>query len=350
MRNTFLKKLFRNTTDSKFDGQKTLYIHLGMGKTGSKWIQKYLGLNRENLLNQGFFYPISDFENPDSITELTTGLGIDFFVDENSRNSILNNWLDSRVSNLVISSEFLFNHFLFQPEDFQQRIKSLIREEKCRVKALLFIRDIEKLIISSAKQYIKVGDADGVIPFELRDTNSVINNIQHLYMKWIEIIDFFEQTDNAELKVLNYSRHKENLKVQIDNYLGIDGNFMKVPQKSIINRSLTAGEFFLIEELNNNLNEKIDLGISLTNNVDEVFSDADTLTPDLLDEIWSKTTQLRLQLNNKLVESERIKQSEINVQSNNTFTFTKQQIKEIVRLISIRINKTNNEIDTQPII
>lgn len=43
--------------------KKTIYLHIGIGKTGTSSIQKFLYLNRDKLLDDNTLYPLSGIQN-----------------------------------------------------------------------------------------------------------------------------------------------------------------------------------------------------------------------------------------------------------------------------------------------
>jgi hypothetical protein len=321
-------------------GNRTLYLHIGMGKTGSKWLQKHWGLNREFLQSNGIFYPLAEHENPMDIKSLTAGTGLDFLKDLNLQNKLVQESLNMKCNSLLVSSEFVFNFFMFDSDGFFKAVEDL---EKCgfkKIKILLFIRNIEELILSSYKQLVKVGYKAEALSFNIQNHDELIQSINFFYIKISELMEWSSsRNDLIELEIKNYSVHKNELK-QISNlWLNLELNDSIIKDDLIVNRSLTAGELFLIEQLNHFNQGYLDIGIELTSNVSRVFKDKDGLDPILKMKIWDETKDARNKLNSNLSEIERFNLIDDEVAESETFTFTREQLTEISRLIIINSQK-----------
>lgn len=329
-----IKRIFVNNQSEAAEGNRVLYLHMGMGKTGSKWLQKYWGLNKEYLQENGIYYPLAEHENPMDSQHLTPGTGLDFISNIRHRESVYSEGIKYGNDNLLISSEFVFNYFLFEPEKFKTELTEIISDNRTKVKILLFIRNTEELILSSYKQFIKVGKRADAIMFDMNNRSDLIQNINYLYSKYLEFIEFCENNKNIELTLLNYSNHKNELESISSKWLGIEINGAKLPSLQKVNRSLTAGECYIIEQFSILKNIDLSIGEELTAKVEDVFWDPEGLEETLIHEIWEKTSELRTELHKKLDPSEHITKGIGFSQKNRTFSFTESQLQQIIQLLN----------------
>ncbi len=319
----------------------TLFLHIGMGKTGSKWLQKYWGLNRELLQANSVFYPLTEHENPLDVKALTAGTGLDFLKDLNIQSKLIDETISSNCSSLFVSSEFVFNFFLFDSDGFYKAIEDLENSGFKKIKILLFIRNIEELILSSYKQLVKVGYKAEALSFNIQNHEELIQSINFFYFKITELIEWSSsRKELIELEIKNYSVHKNDLKLISNSWLNIELKDSMINDEVIVNRSLTAGELFFIEQLNHFNQGYLDLGIELTSNVSRVFKDKDGIDPSLKMKIWEGTKEARNKLNLYLLETDQFKFCEDEFVESNTFTFTREQISEIARLVILMSQKS----------
>lgn len=324
-------------------GNRTLYLHIGMGKTGSKWLQKHWGLNRDFLQSNGIFYPLAEHENPMDVKSLTAGTGLDFLKDLNLQNKLVQESLNMKCNSLLVSSEFVFNFFMFDSDGFFKAVEDL---EKCgfkKIKILLFIRNIEELILSSYKQLVKVGYKAEALSFNIQKHDELIQSINFFYSKIIELIEWSRSRNELiEIGIKNYSVHKNDLRQISSEWLNLELKDSMINDDLIVNRSLTAGELFFIEQLNHFNQGYLDIGIELTSNISHVFKDKDGLDPILKMKIWEETKDARNKLNLNLSEMERFNLIDDEVSESETFTFTKEQLTEIARLVILKSQKLDN--------
>lgn len=336
-----LKNVFINS--NSIAENRTLYLHIGMGKTGSKWLQKYWGINREFLHANGVFYPLAEHENPMDVKALTAGTGFDFLKDMNFQNRLVQESIDMNCNSLLVSSEFVFNFYMFDSDGFFKAVEDLEKSGFKKIKILLFIRNIEELILSSYKQLVKVGYKAEALSFNIQNHDELIQSINFFYMKITELIEWSKSRNELiELEIRNYSVHKNELKQISNQWLNLELKDSIIKDDIIVNRSLTAGELFFIEQLNHFNQGYLDLGIELTSNVSHVFKDKDGLNSKLKTKIWDETKDARNNLNLNLSELERFNLIDDEVSESETFTFTKEQLTEIARLVILKSQKSGN--------
>jgi hypothetical protein len=333
-----LKSIFVNNQSESADGNRILYLHIGMGKTGSKWLQKYWGLNKEYLQENGIYYPLAEHENPMDVKSLTAGMGLTFLENMKVQETLIHESVECECNDLLVSSEFVFNFFIFDSKSFFESIEKLEKYGFKRVKVLLFVRDIEELILSSYKQLVKVGYKAEALNFNLQNHEELIQSINYFYSKIVELIDWSQsKSDLIELEIRNYSVHKNGLKQISDEWLNMELRDSTIKEDLIVNRSLTAGELFFIEQLNYYNQSYLDLGMELTMNVSHIYKDKEGLDPQLKSKIWEKTKDLRDKLNSHLPEDDRFVQTTDESVESQKFTFTREQITEMARLIILKI-------------
>jgi len=224
---------------------KTLYLHIGGGKTGSSAIQNYLELNVDALEKYGIAY--LNRVNITSPYEITSGNGIPLV------NSLTQGKSDAEIKNLIksyigknesgiCSSEFLS---LLNTDNFITIIKNAM-DINVEVKIIIYIRDIIPFFLSKYDQAIKRhGEHRPFKKFVLTSDYDHFTTLKSLN-KINGIIDSSEC-----IKVIHYETSKNDL---IGSFLGTLGinitDSHKSEEKIIVNRSLTQQERSAIRAIN----------------------------------------------------------------------------------------------------
>ena len=151
----------------------TIYLHIGMPKTGSTTIQSFLTRNRETLASLNYLYPAFD-TNSDNHHDI-------FFTLKNKdierirlyKNAIAN-YLDES-ENLIISTEnFLWNYKIVSP----YRVKELF-SDSYDIKIIIYIRNIYDYINSWYCEYIQGFENQGSKTFCDFATIDNLNNCNY---------------------------------------------------------------------------------------------------------------------------------------------------------------------------
>ena len=135
--------------------QKRIFIHIGIGKTGTSSIQKMLIKNYDKFLDQNVLIPKTGLKygmahhdladlNETCMSEEKKKLYLD----------LLNEIEVTNEENVILSSEF----FSYVSPDYVEEIKMLLNEYD--VKIVFYVRDQIKLFNSTYLQWLKVGNKD----------------------------------------------------------------------------------------------------------------------------------------------------------------------------------------------
>jgi hypothetical protein len=149
---------------------KTLYIHMGMPKTGTSAIQNFLNKNQDDLYQLGYIYrymPFHDYKkNYTRVVKTRNGYFLhgwrkdfeDYDQAENERRldeglHILNQWFREK-DNIILTDESIFG--FLQKWDFMDRVKKFADENGIMVKPIIFLRRQDESVSSLYRQMVKV--------------------------------------------------------------------------------------------------------------------------------------------------------------------------------------------------
>ncbi len=150
---------------------KTLYLHVGIHKTGTSSIQRTLFSNRVLLENEGYFYPKGWNENHSGALQgmfsddpCSTVVNIKkcltreqiFAKDELNKNIIINEVQNTSCNNIIISAE---GTSLF-PKDELVIFKNFINErlDITEIVVILSVRDVLSFAMSTIQENVKSGN------------------------------------------------------------------------------------------------------------------------------------------------------------------------------------------------
>lgn len=233
-----------------------LYVHIGMGKTGTSAIQFFVSENSKKLDELGFLYP--EFDNNENLLEknldYTAGNGQLIISSIENKDYIkLFNFIDENIENknIIFSSENLLFYFAKDSNLLQKLI------EKYDVIIVLYIRKQDEFYNSLVNQWTKAK--------ELLN-NDCMASVHENYFLINKIIN------SVNGKIIFRAYEKEQLKNEnvVEDFLyaiGIDidnsdvkniFNFDKTnsDNKIIRNESLTSLGFFIKREYNKFVSEK----------------------------------------------------------------------------------------------
>lgn len=145
--------------------RKTLYLHIGLNKTGSTFVQRCLKHNEERLAKRGFLYPCKRrapyFQRGQHVplAAALTGLPVYWLNKAKSRrlDSALPVFLEEAKAfegqNIIVSSEAFGSKNV--TEEIVERMKDLLVDFE--VKVLVYLRRQDDYVLSTYQQDVKVG-------------------------------------------------------------------------------------------------------------------------------------------------------------------------------------------------
>ena len=98
--------------------KKTLFMHIGAGKTGTSSLQSQLALNRQKLEEYHYYYPVSTTDKKAINFEITSGnaielgqiLSSDDFSERRLKNIVSKYIKKAQGNDIILSSEVLENY------------------------------------------------------------------------------------------------------------------------------------------------------------------------------------------------------------------------------------------------
>lgn len=194
------------------------FIHIGLEKTGSTFLQEFLELNDERLVNLGLYKSkVFDYANHyrlallgqdknSAINHVNNICQIPVESVEDSNNRFLNQiiQLHSSESRFLASSELIssFVHELSEIERFKNNLGSVFAE----LKILLFIRRQERLIISRHTTEVIHGfdvpfpsNTDDIIIRSEIDLITKIDRWKAIFGKNLVVLPYFEDFNPRDL-------------------------------------------------------------------------------------------------------------------------------------------------------
>ncbi|MEL7125152.1 MAG: hypothetical protein AAGK30_02925 [Pseudomonadota bacterium] len=213
---------------------RTIYLHVGHGKTGTSYLQSALANSLDALAAHGISYPL----DPDEAARVRAG-GI------SSGNIVpaprhLVPLLERGDPALLLSSESLF--FKLRPNQLLETLRK--HAPQARVKVMLYVRDPLDHVVSKYQQRIKRGGSTEAFEDFLEVYNQPGNVGQ--FMTWLE-------THDVEITVCNYSRHRADLLDTLSAWIGMPEGALKAPEVRQVNRSMTNSEIALQMAFNRHL-------------------------------------------------------------------------------------------------
>lgn len=229
-------------------GKQSLYIHIGLPKTGTKWTQKILGVNREWLEAEGIRYTLPEHEKPEVGEVLTLGNASDLFEATSDVDSILNRCGIEGGKSLFLSSERIFQNLHVAGEG----LSDLLDKDLARIRArgfsriifLVFVRSPMEFLASMVNQFCKrrsiIAFSDEL--FEDREKKQILGRLG-------AIIENLNKRENVECKVIRYEASGKQLIPMLSSLLGVDQEKFVLPDFPRANRSLSYEEIYCLHQL-----------------------------------------------------------------------------------------------------
>ena len=217
----------------------TLYLHLGMGKTGSSFLQSVFAASIETLDTHGIRYPMPPALRREAAAgKVTSGNRARF-------TKIMQETPDSLLAgpSHLFSNETMSE--MFEDTDFVSSLSAL-SARGLRVRCLLFVRDPAELLVSSYLQ--RVQQQDLIAAFADYAAGPAVA-WQHRVMKRLRGLVALCQQHGFDLQLHNYSRVRRNMVALAQRFLELpEAVDLTVPAR-IVNRSVGAVEVGLNQGL-----------------------------------------------------------------------------------------------------
>jgi hypothetical protein len=258
---------------------KTLYLHIGCGKTGSSALQVWLNNEAGALARQGVDYPLFGAKKLDSYA-ITSGNGVKLMeaVNTGALAPFMAELAKIRLPKILLSSE-TFQAFT---DETLEELKRTAAANGLRVVIIAYVRDVYDIVYSSYLQGIK--RHLGVKTF--REFASSRKSIQQF-----EVVNKYRRHFAREdIQVLHYdSQRKRGLEVSMCEALRIDPKAIPPMPTVKVNRSLDVFEAELLRLANKHYQSvygKDEASNRFSSKISDllIYSDPEKETEILLDE------------------------------------------------------------------
>lgn len=217
------------------------YFHIGHGKTGSSYIQACLSCSKLKLEKEGLIYPqIDKFADIHHKRALSGNISMGNFLRAKGA-TCHSDELIKKVHALTTSysenTKFIFsNESLFRSianHGYLDNLETL--SVLGHVTCILCIRDPIEHFISVA--------------MHARKSGKKLNPTNYRVLKTVKKILKIFHDSTCTLKIINYSRCKSDLLFHFCQILAVDQSLFVKPIKSLVNRSMTNEEQFILDLL-----------------------------------------------------------------------------------------------------
>jgi len=220
---------------------RTLFLHIGHGKTGSSYLQSAFRGNRERLARQGIVYPAGADRDVTDPLAVTPGNGPGLLSSEGALAAALVE-REGEVAgrSALFSSEWLIRELHARPDlGFLPTVAG--KAGYARVAVLLFVRDPLGDAASRWRDWIKSRGHVGPIEdcFRAFERPEMV----------ADVLDRLGALEGVATTVLNYSRCRERLLAVAGAWLGLAESLVPPPVPRV-NRALSAGELVFQRALN----------------------------------------------------------------------------------------------------
>jgi hypothetical protein len=220
---------------------KTVYLHIGHGKTGTSGFQSLLARGQKKLRKNKILYPDHPSLSGARANSITTG---------NLTVSADDNWLINKIiptieanpgyESYIFSSEFLFWHQAPLVQGCEQYRKDL------NFKVLLCIRNPLEMLSSTYQQLVKRDGYCDVFDRFLISLNFTEPHLVHA----AQLVQLYESL-NIDYVLLNYSHYGFGVTRRLAEIIGIDSLLNKrILNTPNVNRSLDVAELQLLLMVN----------------------------------------------------------------------------------------------------
>lgn len=213
---------------------KILYIHAGLPKTGTSYLQASLDYFEKNKLNKNFYYPRQEIKNykiPSSGNAVNIFNLLKSKDDQKLKDEFKN--IFSNNTNVFVSSEMLSNLVL---EDILL-LRGILKDLEIKPISIFFLRDLYDFYFSGYSQTIKRGG----------ETRSFFENACDRQPLLDKPLIFKEL---GEVLVFKYEKNADNFQ-KLFNTIGLKTEAFKNFKIKKINKSLSHSQIKFFRMLNN---------------------------------------------------------------------------------------------------
>jgi hypothetical protein len=175
---------------------KNLYLHIGLGKTGSSALQSWLSLNSSTLLQQGYSY--ADLVPEAKLGKVSSGNGYVLFVAlrkgdyAEAERLITESYFVSGCERAIISCELLQNLALARLRVLQD----IFARHDIQVTVIAYVRSFYEHLYSTYAQHVKSGSATHAFGSDPEDLDTY---------KYVEVLMKYARYFRNRFVVLNYN-------------------------------------------------------------------------------------------------------------------------------------------------
>ncbi|MFV8422592.1 hypothetical protein, partial [Vibrio parahaemolyticus] len=208
--------------------KRTLFLHVGYGKTGSSAIQSWLANNSANLATQGFSYTIKDTESIQYRVSSGNGGPLNgFLVGLRNEEQFKQHYFNHDLANTIISSETLS----LSPDSIF-KLENFCKTNGIELKVIAYVRDLADWTYSAYVQGVKrhcslMSYSDYIIGLE---------TFPHVFMA--KMMD--EQFSN--ITFVHYNSHKSDVVKPFSQWANIQAELLIPLANRKVNRTLTVDE------------------------------------------------------------------------------------------------------------
>lgn len=213
--------------------KRTLFLHVGYGKTGSSAIQSWLANNSANLANQGFSYTIKDTESIQYRISSGNGGPLNgFLVGLRNEEQFKQHYFNHDLANTIISSETLS----LSPDSIF-KLENFCKTNGIELKVIAYVRDLADWTYSAYVQGVKrhcslMSYSDYIIGLEA---------FPHVFMA--KMMD--EQFSN--ITFVHYNSHKSDVVKPFSQWANIQAELLIPLANRKVNRTLTVDEIKVVQ-------------------------------------------------------------------------------------------------------
>lgn len=279
---------------------RTLFLHVGHGKTGSSFLQSCLALSAEALEAAGIAYPMSGKDRAKAVAgHVNRGnfppLEKGHHLPEQAKAALAPEmWGDH--DKLLLSNEALFGSI--RRFDFLDHLREEVdRAGDTEIRILCYIRNPLDHALSAYQQKLKEGRPETASEFLA--TFGVTRQVG-MFLDLVRVA-------GIEPEIVNYNTSRARLLDRMADWLGMEIGAFTTPAVKSVNRSMTRTEMEFQRAFNKHFGSKARQFVSdaLSNALPDIRSEKPFLEEDALAAFLHRTQTIIADINPRLPETER---------------------------------------------
>jgi len=219
---------------------KNLYLHIGLGKTGSSALQSWLSLNSSELLRQGYCY--TDLVPEAKLGNASSGNGYVLYValrkgdDAEAERLITESYFAAGCDNAIVSCEQLQGLSRARLQVLQE----ILARHDIQVTVIAYVRSLYEHLYSTYAQEVKRGTTSHAFGSAPEDLDTY---------KYVVFLMRYAQHFRNRFLLLNYNDPACDVFTSFTAAVGVDtAGTYRLP--ATVNRSLTVGEIEALRQIN----------------------------------------------------------------------------------------------------